>query len=261
MKNIIRLILLLLPFLAVGDDFPARSSTLVTDYAEILTPEQRTQLEKKLVTFNDSTSSQLAVVIMRSTGSYEIAEYAVQLYNKWGIGQAKTNNGVLLLIAIEDRKVFINTGYGMEGVLPDALCKRIIERDIKPKFKTGDFFGGIDAATTSIIGITKGEYTADDFAKKKQPKGGILFPLLLCIIIVALVFFAKARQTSNYARMNNLSFWAAWALLNAAANRNHGSWNNFSGGGGWGGSGFGGGGGFGGFGGGMSGGGGAGGSW
>jgi uncharacterized protein len=260
MKNIIRLILLLLPFLAAGDDFPTRSSTLVTDYAETLTPEQRAQLEAKLVAFNDSTSSQLAVVIMRSTGNYEIADYAVQLYNKWGIGQAKTNNGVLLLVALEDRKVFINTGYGMEGVLPDALCKRVIERDIKPRFKTGDYYGGIDAATSSIIGITKGEYTANDFAKKKQPKGGILFPLILFIIIVTLVFVAKAKQTSNYARMNNLSFWAAWALLNAATSRNRGSWNNFSGGGGFGGSGFGGG-GFGGFGGGMSGGGGAGGSW
>ena len=184
MKNIIRLILLLLPFLAAGDDFPTRSSTLVTDYAETLTPEQRAQLEAKLVAFNDSTSSQLAVVIMRSTGNYEIADYAVQLYNKWGIGQAKTNNGVLLLVALEDRKVFINTGYGMEGVLPDALCKRVIERDIKPRFKTGDYYGGIDAATSSIIGITKGEYTANDFAKKKQPKGGILFPLILFIIII-----------------------------------------------------------------------------
>jgi uncharacterized protein len=260
MKRLLRLLVLFLPLLAAGDDFPQRSSTLVTDFAEIISPQEKAQLEAKLVAFNDSTSTQLAVVIMRSTGGYEIADYAVQLYNKWGIGQSNKNNGVLLLVALDDRKVFITTGYGMEGVLPDALCKRIIERDIKPRFKSGDYFGGIDAATSSIIGITKGEYTADDFTKKKQQKG-ILFPLIMFIIIVAIVMGAKAANTSRYARMNNLSFWAAWALLNAAASRNRGSWNSFSGGsGGFGGGGFGGG-GFGGFGGGMSGGGGAGGSW
>src|SRR5205814_1313907 len=120
-----------------AEDFPDVSKTLVTDYANVLSEGDKASLENKLVAFNDSTSTQIAIVIMRSTGGYEIEEYSVQLFNKWKIGQAKKNNGVLILIAIEDRKVFITTGFGIEGVLPDALCKRIIDNDIKPNFKLG----------------------------------------------------------------------------------------------------------------------------
>jgi uncharacterized protein len=197
---------------------------------------------------------------MRSIGSYDIADYAVQLFNRWKIGDREKNNGVLVLVAVEDRKVFINTGYGIEGALPDALCKRIVDRDIVPRFKEKDYYGGLDAATTTIIGLVKGEFTAD-YIRRTRPHSGGLFLTLMFLFIIGVIFFAKGRQATRYARMNNLTFWAAWALLNAAQRRQRGQWNTFSGGhgGGWGG-GFGGG-GFGGFGGGMSGGGGAGGSW
>ena len=251
---------LLLSFLFItsfsfAQDFPERSNTLVTDYANVLSPEQRQALEQKLVAFNDSTSTQVAVVLMQSVGGYDISEYAVQLFNKWKIGQASKNNGVLVLAAIEDRKVFILTGYGIEGVLPDALCKRIVTNDIVPNFKQGDYYGGLDAATNSIMALVKGEYTADDYMNRKQkfPVAGLLIALVIFIIVI----FARVNSVRSYSRMNGLSFWAAWMLMNAASGRSRGSWGGFSGGGGFGG----GGGGFGGFGGGSSGGGGAGGSW
>jgi uncharacterized protein len=246
--------------IAAAADFPERSATIVTDYAGVLTPEQRQSLEAKLVAFDDTTSTQIAIVLMRSIGSYDIADYSVQLFNRWKIGDQKKNNGVLLLAAIEDRKVFITTGFGIEGVLPDALCKRIVARDIVPNFKKQDYYSGLDAATTSIIGLVNGEFKAEDFKRKGVPRAGGGFFLMIILFILFILFFTKSRQASRYARMNNLSFWAAWALLNAAANRQRGHWRSFSGGGGFGGGGFGGG-GFGGFGGGMSGGGGAGGSW
>jgi len=240
-----------------AEDFPARSSTIVTDYTNTLSDGERQSLESKLVAFNDSTSSQVAIVIMSSVGNYDISDYAVQLYNNWGIGQKEKNNGVLILVAKDDRKVFITTGYGMEGVLPDALCKRIVNNDILPAFKTGDYYGGLDAAVNSIISIVKGEYTADGYMKKKKEKVP-WFGVLLAIFIFFIVIISKIGSTRNYARRNNLGFWAAWALMNAAMNRgrSRGTWGGFSGGSG----GFGGG-GFGGFGGGSSGGGGAGGSW
>lgn len=237
-----------------ADDFPAKSSVLVNDYTGTLTDDERIQLERKLVMFNDSTSTQVAIVMMRSVGNYDIADYAVQLYNNWGIGQQNKNNGVLILVAKDDRKVWITTGYGIEGVLPDVLCKRIIDQDITPNFKNGDFFGGLNTATNSIMSLVKGEYTADQYMKRKSKP--VLFPFLLVFFIILIVIISKFRSARHYASTNNLGFWAAWALLNAASNRSHGSWGNFSSGGG----GFGGG-GFGGFGGGMSGGGGAGGSW
>jgi len=242
-------------FLCKADDFPARSSTIVTDFTNTLSASEQQSLEQKLVAFNDSTSSQVAIVIMGSVGNYDISDYAVQLYNNWGIGQKEKNNGVLILVAKDDHKVWITTGYGMEGVLPDALCKSIVNNDIVPNFKAGDYYEGLDAAVNSIESIVKGEYTADQYIShgKKFPWFGILIALFIFIIVIV----SKIGSTRNYARRNNLGFWAAWALMNAAMSRgSRGSWGGFSGGSG----GFGGG-GFGGFGGGSSGGGGAGGSW
>jgi uncharacterized protein len=257
-RRLIRLFigsLFLLPlFVHAQEDFPPQAKTLVSDFTDILSKKEKASLESKLVAFNDSTSTQIAVVLMRSTGNYEISEYSVQLFNKWKIGQASKNNGVLILAAIEDRKVFITTGYGIEGVLPDVLCKRIVEKDIVPAFRRGDYYSGLEDATNSIMSIVKGEFTAADYLKKEKKKP-VAFPFLMFLFIVFIVLVSMFRRTSNYARKNNLAFWAAWALLNAASNRSRGSWGSFSGGGGFGGGGFGG------FGGGMSGGGGAGGSW
>ncbi|CAN5402361.1 hypothetical protein BH11BAC1_BH11BAC1_17030 [soil metagenome] len=251
------IILVSFSFAAKAQEFPPRPSTIVTDYTNTLSGGEQQALEQKLVAFNDSTSSQVAIVIMHSVGSNDISEYAVQLYNNWGIGQKEKNNGVLILVAKEDRNVFITTGYGMEGVLPDALCKRVVNNDILPNFKAGNYYGGLDAAVNTIMSIVKGEYTADQYMKKKKEKVP-WFGAVLVLLIFFIVIISKIGSTKNYARRNNLGFWAAWALMNAAMSRGRsgGSWGGFSSGSG----GFGGG-GFGGFGGGSSGGGGAGGSW
>lgn len=236
-----------------AQEFPPQAKTLVTDFTKTLSAEETSALEQKLVLFNDTTSTQIAVVIMSSVGEYDIADYSVQLFNHWHIGQSSKNNGVLVLVAKDDRKVHITTGYGMEGVLPDVLCKRIVVNDIVPNFKSGNFYKGLDDATNSIMSIVKGEYSAEDYLRSKKEKP-VLFPFLMFFVIMLLVFWAQFSRVKRYARTNNLAFWAAWSLLNAATRRSRGSWGSFSGGSSWGG-------GFGGFGGGSSGGGGAGGSW
>jgi uncharacterized protein len=248
--------LLLLSLFSFAQDFPARSNTLVTDFSNTLSADEQRALEQKLVAFNDSTSTQVAIVIIQNIGGYDISEYAVRLFNEWKIGQQQKNNGVLILVAKENRKVFITTGYGIEGVLPDALCKRIVDRDIVPHFKQGDYYGGLEASTNSIMSIVKGEYTADAYMKRGGKTKSPLSGLLIALIIIGFVLFSRVNRARRHSRLNGIPFWTAWMLMNAAGSRSHGSFGGFSGGGG----GFGGG-GFGGFGGGMSGGGGAGGSW
>jgi uncharacterized protein len=251
---------------AFGQKFPEKPNPprLVNDFAGVLGANEAATLENKLVVYNDTTSTQIAIVLIRSLDGYPIEDYTPRLAENWGIGQDKKNNGILLLAAIEDRKIFIATGYGMEGALPDALLKRIVENDIKPFFKEGDYYSGLNKGVDQIILLARGEYKGEK-KSSRSGKGLPLLPVLIMVGIFAIIFLSKASSARSYAHRNNMSFWAAWAILNAVRSSQRGSWGNFtSGGGGFGGFGggsSGGGGGFGGFGGGSFGGGGAGGSW
>ena len=246
-------------------DYPARPEPpkLVNDFTNTLTAAEQSQLESKLVAFNDCTSIQIAVVIMKTLDGYPLSDYAFELAQKWGIGQKETNNGVLLLISMDEHKLFIATGYGMEGVMPDVECKHIVDFDITPLFRQGLYYEGIDVGTSRMMSLAKGEYTATGTKGKQTIKRVSPYGFILILIVIILVFVFKVRSVRSYANLNSISFWAAWMLLNAASRRQTGQWKNFhSGSGGFGGfGGGGGGGGFGGFGGGSFGGGGAGGSW
>ncbi len=225
--------------------------TLVTDAAGVLTAEQKQALENKLVAIDDSSSNQIAVVIIPSLEGYPKEEYATKLFRDWGIGNKKTNNGVLLLIAINDRQIRIEVGYGLEGAIPDITALNIIDNDIKPAFKAGSYYEGIDKATDNIAKAAVGEYKVKK-AKKSKGKGGSgLFVLILIIIFVVL---RNGRGGGSNIGGGGFSDVATGMLLGSLLGG-----GSRHGGGGWGDSG--GGGGFGGFGGGSSGGGGAGGSW
>jgi uncharacterized protein len=258
-----RLLLMLLCFgffSAAAQNFPKRPEPprLVNDFTNTLSAAESSALEQKLVAYNDSTSTQIAVVILGSLEGYAIEDYTFSLGEQWGIGQKDKDNGVLMLIAIQDRKIFIGTGYGMEGVLPDGLLKRIVENDIKPAFKAGNYYQGINSGIDNIIKLAAGEYTADETAPQKAPFGIIIGVFLLIFAVIVMI---KVRSVREYAAVNSIPYWTAWQLLNQSRNVHPGSWGGFSGGSSWGGGGGGGGGGFGGFGGGSFGGGGAGGSW
>jgi uncharacterized protein len=244
-------------------EFPARPNPprLVNDFTNTLSPNEERSLEQKLVRFDDSTSIQIAVVMLNSIDGYPISDYAFQLGQKWGVGSAKENTGVLVLIALKDKKIFIATGYGLEGVLPDAMCRRIIENDFKPGFKTKNYFAGIDQGTNQLIALSKGEYKA---TPRKKGKNG--FPAILIVLVfIVIIFFAKMFSVRRYSMLNSIPFWTAWQLLAAAQAAQSGKWNDFNRGSGgfsgWSGGGSSSGGSFGGFGGGSFGGGGAGGSW
>ena len=226
-------------------------ATLVTDMAGVLTPEQKQALENKLVAIDDSSSNQIAVVIIPSLDGYPKEEYATKLFRDWGIGNKKTNNGILLLIAVNDRQIRIEVGYGLEGAIPDITALNIIDNDIKPAFKAGNYYEGIDQATDNIAKAAVGEYKVAKAKKSKSKSSGGWFVIVLIIIFVILRS-GRGGGGSNIGG-GGFSDVATGMLLGSLLG------GGGRGGGGWGDSG--GGGGFGGFGGGSSGGGGAGGSW
>lgn len=239
-----------------AQDLPAKPSTLVNDYTNTLTAVQKQQLENKLVTFDDSTSTQIAIAIVKTIGDNDINQYALDLGRKWAVGQGGKNNGIMIVVALGDRKVSIQTGYGVEGVLPDIYAKRIIENDMKPNFKAGDYYQGLEDGTTSIIKYTKGEYKNDNPKAKNKKSGGIgSVGILIFIIIVVIILIKRGGGGGGGSQIiggRGASDALFWGMLLGGSGR--------SSGGGWGGGGSSGG-GFGGFGGGSFGGGGSSGSW
>ena len=193
---------------------PPQPFRYVNDYAQMLSANQQQLLEQKLIAYGQATSSQIAVVIVPTVGEEEISDYAFQLGDKWGIGRKQLNNGVLLLIAKEDRKLFIAVGQGLQGVLPDALASQIIRKHITPYFKNGQFADGINSGLDYIIAATQGEYGA---AQVEQENAGddyipaIIFLLFALIVVVA---EWRSRRTPYISRRNPNS--AASILRDAA---------------------------------------------
>jgi uncharacterized protein len=224
---------------------------LVTDLAGVLSPEQKQTLENKLVAIDDSSSNQIAVVILPTLEGNPIEEYATKLFRTWGIGNKKTNNGILLLIAIQDKKIRIETGYGLEGALPDITCNSIIDNDIKPAFREQAYYEGIDKATDNIAKAAVGEYKVKR-ERQAKGKGSNLLLFLFIVFIIVAILGKKGGGGSNIGG-GGFSDIATGMLLGSLLGG-----GGRSGGSDWGG---GGGGGFGGFGGGSSGGGGASGGW
>lgn len=237
---------------------------LVNDYAGLIDDALEKQMESDLVSFNDTTSTQITVVTLSDLCGYDPALFATRLGENWGVGNQNFDNGIVVLVKPKTSgqrgQAFIAVGYGLEGVLPDAIAKRIVSMEMIPAFKKGDYNLGISSAVSVIMDITAGEYSAENYQNKMQRKTSFL-PFLFVLAVALFMFFGLFRRARSYAHRNDIGFWAALWLMGSMSGRHRGHYNNFSsGGGGFGGFG-GGSGGFGGFGGGSFGGGGAGGSW
>lgn len=254
-KIIIALLLIIVSAAGFAQDFPAKPDKLVNDYTGTLSADQLQQLEQKLVAFDDSTSIQVAIAILKSVGDYDINDYAQQLGRAWGVGTKGKDNGVMIVVALGDRKISIQTGYGVEGVLPDMYTRRIIDNDIKPYFKAGDYYKGLDAGTNAIIALSKGEYKNDKPKASKRGGGGSGILIIIIIVVIVIVLLRKGgggggSQVIGGRGVADALFWSM--LLGGGRSSGSGGWGGGSGGGG---------GGFGGFGGGSFGGGGSSGSW
>ncbi|MDP4270379.1 MAG: TPM domain-containing protein [Bacteroidota bacterium] len=236
---------------------------LVNDLAGIFSDEQRQELEQSLVAFNDSTSNEIVIVTVNDLGGYDKMTFAQQIGSKWGVGKAKRNNGIVILLKPKNEtrgEAFIATGYGLEGALPDAICKRIVENEMIPYFRRNDYFGGVVSALRVIMPVAQGEYKYKTESPKKGGGSGIGLVVIIFVIIVIVLIKRGNRGNDDFTgRGGGSSGPDLWTMIFLAgmANRNHnGSWGNFSGGGNNDSGGD-----FGGFGGGDFGGGGAGGSW
>ena len=245
--------------LVLAQDFPEAPNPprLVNDFTGTLSAEELGKLEQKLLAYSDSTSTQVAIVLMGSVGSYDISDYAFRLGEKWGIGGKGKDNGLLILAAMDDRKVFIATGRGLEGAVPDALAKRIVNDLILPNFKMQAYFQGLDQATDMIFKLASGEYKAEEMLAEGNSGGAIFFILFFVVVFIILPLIKNRRDNDNHmgGKGGGIDFWTTLMLANVlgggGGRSSGGSFGGFSSGGGS----------FGGFGGGSFGGGGAGGSW
>ncbi len=228
----------------------------VTDYTQTLSQQDWQTLENALVEYGQKTSSQIAVVIVATTNGEEVSSYTHNLFNKWGIGRQKENNGVLLLVAKEDRKLFIATGRGLEGALPDAIASSIIRNDITPYFKQGLYAQGIAKGLSSIIAATQGEYAPAVVNSGEDESEISDFEIFLIAAVVIFFLFNVIGRSGNSTYISPSN--ASRILRDVDTIRRSGG---FGGGFGSGSRGGFGGGSSGGFGGGNTGGGGAGGSW
>ena len=254
----------MLSFASYSQEIPPKPSieTSVYDGSNLLSLSEKKALEKKLINYADSTSTHIVIATVNKIGNNDISRYATEWAHKWGIGQEDEDNGIFILVAKDDRKMTIRTGYGTEHLLTDSWSGRIIRNVLAPNFKESRYYQGLDEATDIIISIMDGEYVNDN---PQTESSGIPIVLILFIIFIILVIVLSKSDRGGGSRNNRggrdsmqRSILETIILSNAGRGGGFGgSFGGSSSGGGFGGSGgFGGG-----FGGGGFGGGGASGGW
>jgi len=199
----------------------------VHDEAKVLSQQTIDNLEQTLKIFEDSTSNQLAILIIPSLDGEVIETYSLRAAEKWKLGTKNNDNGAILVVAINDRKMRIEVGQGLEGPLPDAICNRIIRNEMAPNFLRGDYDAGITAAMTAIMQAIKGEYKAVDQPRRREGKGSAFLTILIILVIIIL------RSITNI-RGGGGSGWSAGAgwMIGSALGSSRG-WGGGGGGGGF----------------------------
>ena len=239
---------------------PSPSEGLVIDRAGLLSPSERAGLNARLVAFADSTSNQIVVVIVPTLDGADPQQFATELGQQWGVGQGAKDNGVVFLVSTTDREVFIATGFGLEGAIPDAVAGRIVRNVVVPSFRQGQFYAGISQATDALMAAASGEYTAKP--TRDAPGDGVPFALIVVIAIIVIAALSSRHEDDGRGGQRRRRSGMPPVIIfpgSFGGGRSSGGFGGGFGGGGFSG-GFGGG-GFGGFGGGGFGGGGAGGGW
>lgn len=258
MKKFIIILAATFSFVAISlAEIPERPNPLklVNDFAGVLDNNENKQLEGALVQFARESSTQIVVVTVADLEGYDPGDYAFRLGEKWGVGQKSKDNGIVILLKPKTGNskghVFVATGYGLEGVLPDALVNgAIIDNEMIPHFKQNDYFSGLVSGIKVMMELTREEYTAEQYQQSVNAGGGSPVPIFIILFVLIFGIFGRGRSRRFYSPGRSLPFWLAMGMMSGGRSSG-GSFGNFSSGSG----------GFGGFGGGGFGGGGAGGSW
>ncbi|MEX0844897.1 MAG: TPM domain-containing protein [Balneolaceae bacterium] len=251
MRKLLSLILLIgMSFTGFSQDFlPDRPTGMVNDFADILSSSEERMLENKLRSYRDTTTNAFVIATIESLQNYPIEDVALQLHNDWNIQYEEQGNGVLVLISEQDRQMRIEVGYGLEGAIPDIMANRIINDVMTPRFRNGDYYGGLDEATNILIDLAAGEF--EGFPERTSSSGEG-FPIDILIIFIIIIFFLLSRGRGGKGGKKH-SLGSSGIIFYGGGFGRGGS--SFGGGGGGSFGGFGGGGGF------SSGGGGASGGW
>lgn len=258
-----RILFILVAGLLIGNiakaQIPVRPEPprLVNDFANVLSATEISLLEDTLADFARKTSTQIVVVTVADLEGYDPADFAFRIGENWGVGQKGKDNGLVILLKPKKGnskgEIFIATGYGLEGVLPDAIINStVIENEMIPSFKENNYYSGLSKGIKVITEITRGEYTAEQYQEFYAKQNSGIVPAIILFILFFVVFpLLRGRRRRFYSPGKSLPFWLAMGMMSGGHRSGGGSFGNFSSGSG----------GFGGFGGGSFGGGGAGGSW
>lgn len=210
--------------------FPEKPSPprLVNDLAGMFTSEEVYSLENKLVDFSNRTSTQMVVVTVDDLHGEDKSMVATEIGQKWGVGSADFDNGIVLLIKPKTPsskgEVFIATGYGLEGVIPDAIAKRIVEHEIIPSFKAGNYYEGVNKALNTMMQLSLGEYSAKEYEEKtaeEVPPGAIFGMIVLFFFFFSLI--GRASRLGRRSMGRNLPFWILMSMLLGSGSRGRGS--------------------------------------
>jgi uncharacterized protein len=187
------LALFLIP-IAEAQNLPTEPVGHVNDFADMLSSSERQQLEQKLRNYRDTTTTVVAIATLESLNGISIEETATTLFNEWNMWEDNKDNGVLILIAKQEQEMRIEVGYGLEGAIPDVMAGRIIREIMSPSFKKGDFYGGLDRATSAIIQLASGEFTGQLAKEQSSSKDNDTASFIIFLLFIAYVIYASARK-------------------------------------------------------------------
>lgn len=220
-------------------EIPSRQEA-VYDYANMLSGTEKNRLKRKLQTYSDTTSTQIVIATVNTLNGDDISRVGAEWGHKWGIGQKGKDNGILVLVAFKDRKMTIQTGYGVEHLLTDALSRRLIERILKPNFRNGQYYAGLDQTSDAIFQILRGEYkgTPQKNVRKKKPKNKIFRIIFFVILILVLGAFSRRGGGGGHTIYHGGSFGrGGWSSGGSGFGSSGGGFGGGFGGGGFGGGG------------------------
>lgn len=239
-KIVVTFLLITLGFYMQAQELPSpmQPPRLVNDFASMLTLEEQQALEIKLRNYHDTTSTQIYVVVVSDLLGYDIADYAIRIGEKWGIGQKGKDNGALILVkpknASEGGEAFIATGYGLEDVIPDALAMRIMQNEFIPSFKNDHFYTGFDDATTAIMNFASGKFSPDHYDGEGGDGVWVIITFLVIFSLVSLVLKSggsSSSYTGSAARRGAIIGTASRSSYSSFSS-GRSSFGGFSGGGG-----------------------------